>query len=123
MKNHKWLLVLAVPAALSLTGCVVAVGGDSDKMHWKNDKQEVDYRNRQKISELVTNMSITNVQDRMGIADFNESYDRDGQKIQVLFYKTHVVKKDGITKKDECTPLVFIGGYLVSWGDKAYELL
>jgi len=30
---------------------------------------------------------------------------------------------DGITTKDECTPLVFRNGNLVGWGDSAYSLM
>jgi hypothetical protein len=41
----------------------------------------------------------------------------------VLFYRTHRRDGDGVTTKDECTPLVFKNGLLIGWGDAAYQAL
>jgi hypothetical protein len=57
----------------------------------------------------------------MGVADFNESYQKNGEQIQVLFYRTNRLHKDGLTTKDECTPLIFKNNQLVSWGENAYK--
>jgi hypothetical protein len=37
--------------------------------------------------------------------------------VQVLYYRTRRVDDDGITTKNECTPLVFINNELVGWGE------
>ena len=59
----------------------------------------------------------------LGVADFNEVYNKGDENIQVLYYRTNRKHADGITTKDECTPLIFKNGALVSWGDTAYSML
>lgn len=113
-------LVMALPVALSLTGCVVAVGNDDGHVS-SIDFEDREYENRRHIAKLIPNMSFADVQKRLGVADFNEAYQKDGEAIQVLFYRTHRTQKDGLTTKDECTPLVFKQGMLVSWGEQAYR--
>ena len=122
MKKTHVLPLIALPIILSLTGCVFAVGGDGDNSHHFNKHfEDKEFNNRKKIAELTTKMNFLDVQHKLGIADFNEVYEKNNKKIQVLFYRTHVMKKDGITAKNECTPLVFINGELNSWGEQAYK--
>jgi hypothetical protein len=59
----------------------------------------------------------------MGIADFNESYSKDDDTYQVLYYRTQRINGDGVTTKDECTPLVFKNSILVGWGERAYNTI
>ena len=58
-----------------------------------------------------------------GCATTPMPYSKDGETVQVLFYRTHHQKSDGKTTKDECTPLVFKQNRLTGWGDKAYQYL
>ncbi|TKB49729.1 DUF3192 domain-containing protein [Ferrimonas sediminicola] len=120
---------LMLPAAaaliLSLSGCVVAVGGDGwEGDSWDGDSrsswEEVEKHNREKLSQLSPGMSVDQVVALMGTAEFNEFYRDDEKSVQVLFYRTHRTKGDGKTSKDECTPVVFEGGKVVGWGSKAY---
>ena len=59
----------------------------------------------------------------MGLADFNEFHQKDQDRFQVLYYRTQRKNGDGVTTKDECTPLVLKNGLLVGWGDTAYGML
>lgn len=123
MKKTMMTLALTVPVLLSLTGCVLAIGNGDKEKPALSDQEDREYHNREKIATLLPDMSYLDVQNKLGIADFNEVYQKDDKKIQVLFYRTHIIKKDGITEKSECTPLVFIDGSLTSWGESAYKLL
>ena len=123
MKKVLLPLIIIAPLTLSLTGCVVAVGGGEDGYSMSHDFEDREYDNRKKIARLQLNSSFNDVQSTLGVADFNEVYEKNGENIQVLYYRTNRKHKDGITTKDECTPLIFKNGELVSWGDSAYALL
>jgi hypothetical protein len=57
----------------------------------------------------------------MGIADFNEFYIKGEDTYQVLYYRTQHIDGDGVTTKDECTPLVFKNSALLGWGETIYN--
>ena len=118
MKIISRLLVLGLAAAL-LSGCVFSVGGNrgsSGDSKW----QQVERENRDAITRLSKGMYVEDVRSRMGTPDFLESFSRDGHAFQVFFYRTHRVKADGITTRDETTPLVFEDGFLVGWGEAVW---
>jgi hypothetical protein len=66
------------------------------------------------LSPGVSKMSVV---DTLGPADFNEMASSDGDAVQVLYYRTQRIDDDGVTTKNECTPLVFINNELVGWGE------
>lgn len=114
--------VLAAAMAASLSGCVVAVGGDhdfNDDNGWKKTQRF----NQEQINKLALDMTSDDIRTLLGAPDFTESFNKDGTTVQVLFYRTHHVKSDGKTSKDECTPLIFKHNKLSGWGDKAYQYL
>jgi len=117
MKKSLIALIVSAPLVLGLSGCVIAIDGDNDDYHLSSHDRATN--NRQHIATLLPQMSISDVTTRFGIADFNESYNKDGENINVLFYRTHRVHKDDLTTKDECTALIFTGGALVSWDEQA----
>ncbi len=123
MKKSILPLLIIAPLTLGLTGCVVAVGGDDDGYRMGHNFDDREYENRQKIARLQLNSSFNEVQSTFGVADFNEVYQKAGESIQVLYYRTNRKHKDGLTTKDECTPLIFKNGLLVSWGESAYAML
>jgi len=124
MKKSIAILLLTAPLVFGLTGCVIAIDGDKhDSDLDMSNSHDRAISNRQHIAGLIPGLSFTEVTGRMGTADFNESYDKSGETIQVLFYRTHRVHKDDLTTKDECTPLIFKQGGLVSWGDNALRQL
>jgi len=122
MKKSMLALILAVPLTTGLTGCVVSVGGDDD-YGMQHSYEDREYENRQKIARLELNTSFADIQSKLGTPDFNEVYQKNGENIQVLYYRTNRKHKDGVTTKDECTPLIFKNSQLVSWGETAYNML
>ena len=123
MRKSLVALLISAPLVMGLTGCVVAIDGkshDSDSIHNSHNRAE---QNREHIAALIPSMSFADVTARFGIADFNENYQKNGENIQVLFYRTHHVHKDDLTTKDECTPLIFKQSRLVSWGESAFNQL
>lgn len=122
MKKSLIALVVCAPLAMGLTGCVVAIDGDNDHSSMSNSHDRAQ-KNREQIATLFPQMSYGDITNRMGVADFNENYTKDGESIHVLFYRTHRVHKDDLTTKDECTPLIFKNGALVSWGESALAQL
>jgi len=124
LKKSLLALMIALPLTTALSGCVIAVGGgDKDGYNYSFDYEDREHENKAHLNKLQHNMSFEQVQNLMGLADFNESYEKNGEAIQVLFYRTHRTEKDGLTTKNECTPLIFKDNHLSSWGDTAYHQL
>lgn len=118
----KRLVATILCTSMFLSGCVISVDGDGDygnSSSWHDNAKQ----NRKHLSRLQPGTSYEQVLNTMGVADFNEFYKTDGDQFQVLYYRTQRVEGDGITKKDECTPLVFKNGVLAGWGDNAYKMV
>lgn len=118
----KTLLAAALVLPLTLTGCVISVDGDGE-YSYHSDWKDIEYKNRKHIARLELNTSISDVKREMGIPDFNESHPKEDDQFQVLYYRTQRIAGDGVTTKDECTPLVFKNGQLIGWGESAYAML
>ncbi|GIU53428.1 DUF3192 domain-containing protein [Shewanella sp. KT0246] len=82
------------------------------------DRQEFNHR---MLSEITIGQSITSIRQKMGRADFTEAKATEDANFQIMFYRTHHVKSDGITTKDECTPLLFKDDQLIAWGQETYD--
>lgn len=120
MKKRILLAALSLPVLLS--GCVVSVGGDGEyDSDYHYSYKSLEKKNRAHIADFTTDMSISAVKSKMGVPDFNEMYQRGDDNVQVLFYRTQRNEGDGMTTKDECTPLVFKNGVLIGWGEHAYQ--
>ena len=117
MNKPRRLLTLAF-AALFLSGCVISIDGDwEDDEHWAKRQRE----NREAIADLELGLRRATVEERLGTPDFVEAFVRGADEFEVLYYRTHRSHFDGETTRDETTPLVFVGGDLVGWGDTAVE--
>ncbi|HEX5793879.1 MAG TPA: DUF3192 domain-containing protein [Rheinheimera sp.] len=116
-------LFVAAALAVTLSGCVVAVGGDHDFERDDSSWKKTQRYNQEQINKLTLQASAEDIRTLLGTPDFTESFNKDGETVQVLFYRTHHQKSDGKTTKDECTPLVFKQNRLTGWGDKAYQYL
>lgn len=119
------LMKLFAAAAFTslLSGCVIAVGNDdSDDDNWSKTKK-VQQHNQNYINQLKTGADAASVRNSLGTPDFTELFQKEGETVEVLFYRTHRSHGDGMTSKDECTALIFKRGLLVGWGDKAYQQL
>ncbi|MGL4577671.1 MAG: DUF3192 domain-containing protein [Shewanella xiamenensis] len=88
-----------------------------DEMDWE-DRQVY---NSQKLNDLTLGQDISAVKTLFGKADFTEAKSLKDSQLQVLFYRTHHEKSDGVTSKEECTPLIFKDNKLVAWGDDTYK--
>ena len=107
---------------LGLSGCVVAIGNtDEPKNQLASDKAQ--HENVKKINQLQLGFSVAEVKTLLGAPDFTEAFQKNGEQVQVLFYRTQLNRRDNKTTKDECTPIVFHGDQLSGWGEKAYNYL
>ncbi len=116
MHAFKTLITAAVATTL-LSGCVVSIHDDEmDFNHhdWKRKQHE----NREAISSLQMGATLESAKYRLGNPDDSEGYHRDGKQIVVLYYRTRHAHEDGKTTRDETTPVVFVDGALVGWGEK-----
>lgn len=116
-------VVVAAVVVASLSGCVVAIGDKQVRSNSDEQWRKSQRFNQQQINQFSTGLSADEVRAVLGVPDFVESVEKDGKTVLVLFYRTHHVKSDGITTKDECTPLVFKHNVLSGWGEKAYQYL
>lgn len=115
------LLAVSVLTA-TLSGCVVAIGDKSERQSDNSWKKTQAY-NLQQINQLQLGARADEIRTLLGAPDFSELFEKDGEQVLVLFYRTHHVKSDSKTTKDECTPLVFKNNQLTGWGEKAYKYL
>ncbi|NVK54025.1 MAG: DUF3192 domain-containing protein [Alteromonadaceae bacterium] len=114
----KLMLCTALVAPLLLSGCVISVGGD-EREQYQSDWEQREYNNRKHIARLELNTHYEDVTRKMGVADFNEMVGGGDSVYRILYYRTQRTEDDGVTTKDECTPLVFKNDRLIGWGDEA----
>ena len=119
---NKLVVIAIFGLSLGLSGCVISVDGDGDYGH-QSGVHNTEQKNRKHISRLQQNVSYDDILNRMGIADFNEFYAKGDDTYQVLYYRTQRVDLDGVTTKDECTPLVLKNSALLGWGETAYNAI
>ena len=116
-KMKKRLVVIAA-IGLLLSGCVISIDGDNDN---HGSWSKIEKQNRQYISELSPGSAITAVRSQMGTPDFDELIVKNENQYRILFYRTQRSQGDGVTTKDECTPIVFVNGELIGFGQTALE--
>lgn len=78
--------------------------------------------NRQYISKIkLDTFTFEQALTELGSPDLTEAKKVGDVNYQVTFYRTQHMKSDGITTKEECTPLLFKNGLLTAIGSVAYE--
>jgi len=113
------LLVLS-SLAIWLSGCVVAIGNDGLESR-DSEWAEIERDNRRAIDSLRLGMGIREAQAVMPHeADFSEAFAARGTAYRVLFYRTQRVEGDGVTSRNETTPLIFANAELAGWGESAW---
>ena len=90
---------------------------DPENMSW----QERETFNLKQIGRLDLGADKGDVIRLLGSPDISEAKATDSGEVLILFYRTHHVKSDGITTRDECTPLLFKDDKLIAWGADAYS--
>lgn len=88
-----------------------------ENMGWK-DREEF---NKVQVSKLELGTPKKTILELLGSPDISEAKRLGDKELQVMFYRTQHKQADGITTPDECTPLLFVDGQLVAWGDSAYQ--
>ena len=97
---------------------VIMLYPDSSKdMDWKDREQF----NKVQISKLELGQQKKQILELLGSPDITEAKRNENKELQVMFYRTHHKKSDGITTEDECTALLFENNKLIAWGDNAYK--
>lgn len=121
MVNRQVITYLCV----GVVGYIVFAG--SVMLFYQDDPARMDLTDRQEFNlKYLASLSLTTptrkntVIDYLGSPDVTEAKEVNNAIYQVLFYRTRKIKGDGITTKDECTPLLFADGLLIAWGDHAY---
>jgi len=117
MKKSLLVLLVALPLATTLSGCVISVNDGEVDHSLMGDSGDRSYENRKKIAKAQLGSSFVDMQDKLGVADFSETYTNNEQTIRVLYYRTQRKHKDGLTTKDECTYLEFVNGELSQTGN------
>ena len=117
--NLKHLALIGV-SLFSLQACVISIDEDDfesgSRYHSESDREE---NNREYISDLALGTSLQTVRNRLGTPDFNDLLVKDGNEYRILYYRTHRKHGDGMTTKDECTPIVFSNDELQGIGEEA----
>ncbi|MCA1799537.1 MAG: DUF3192 domain-containing protein [Xanthomonadaceae bacterium] len=115
----KLLVVLVMSAAVS--GCVIVIDGakEGSSVGWQT-RQTL---NRSVIPSLALGTSFDEVTRELGEPEFTEAFSTDEGEYRALFYRTHRWKGDGITTREETTPVVFRDGALAGVGDDYYRRL
>lgn len=117
MKKSLLVLLIALPLASTLSGCVISVNDGEVDHSLMGDSEDRAYENRKKIAKVQLGSSFADMQEKLGVADFSQTYTHNEQTIRVLFYRTQRKHKDGLTTKDECTYLEFIDSELSQTGN------
>lgn len=117
MKKTLLALLVTLPLVSTLSGCVIAVNDGEVDHSLMGDSGDRSYKNRKKIAQAQLNASFAEIQEKLGVADFSETYKHDEATIRVLYYRTQRKHKDGLTTKDECTYLEFVNGELTQTGN------
>ena len=117
MKKSLLALLVALPLAATLSGCVISVKDGEVDHSFMGDSEDRSYENRKKIAQVQLGSSFIDMQEKLGVADFSETYTHKEQTIRVLYYRSQRKHKDGLTTKDECTYLEFINGELTQTGN------
>ncbi|HMB37678.1 MAG TPA: DUF3192 domain-containing protein [Wenzhouxiangellaceae bacterium] len=119
MKQLSRLVVLA-SLVVWLSGCVVAIGNDGLESR-DSEWAEIERENRRAIDTLRLGMGIREAQAVMPHpADFSEAFTVQGVAYRALFYRTQRVEGDGVTARNETTPLIFANAELAGWGEAAW---
>jgi len=97
-------------------------------LFYKDDPEQMNWQDREAFNtkyiyklDLTTAISRDEVIDYLGGPDITEAKNLQQQIYQVLYYRTHRTKTDGITTRDECTAILFKNQQLIAIGEQALE--
>lgn len=112
----KWVVVGFVIYACIAGAILHFYTANPETMTW----QEREIFNRKYISRLELGEGKESVLRLLGPPDISEAHTIEGMDVLILFYRTQHVRSDGVTTRDETTPLLFRNDRLMAWGESAY---
>lgn len=93
---------------------------------YKDDPQAMIWQDREAFNnrfisklEIGHEKTIDDVLETLGSPDLTFAKKDGDNVVQIIYYRTQLVKSDGITTRDECTGLLFENGKLTLWGPSA----
>ncbi|CAH9065206.1 hypothetical protein PSECIP111951_03598 [Pseudoalteromonas holothuriae] len=93
---------------------------------YKDDPQAMIWQDREAFNNRYINklkpeqsVQIDQVLETLGSPDLTYVKKQPSKMLQIVYYRTQLVKPDGITTQDECTGLLFENGKLILWGPAA----
>lgn len=116
-------VITRIIIALAIYGIFVVLvmnfyDDNPSNMKWEDRE---DY-NRHFISKVQLNkFMFEDALKDLGSPDITEAKRIGDDNYQVMFYRTHHMKSDGITTQEECTPLLFKNNVLMATGKTAYQ--
>ncbi|MGL4640081.1 MAG: DUF3192 domain-containing protein [Shewanella sp.] len=119
MKSTAFVIFGCIFAAYVAFVAVVALvyQPTPDEMSWEDRQLFIN----QTINHLSLGQNRAEITALLGNADFSEAKSINETQLLVLFYRTHHQQSDGVTTKDECTPLLFQDDKLIAWGNETYK--
>ncbi|MGL5359361.1 MAG: DUF3192 domain-containing protein [Shewanella sp.] len=119
MKSTVFVILGSIFAAYVAFVAVVALVYEPtpDEMSWEDRQLFIS----QTINSLSLGQPRVEIIALLGTPDFSEAKTLSQSQLLVLFYRTHQQKSDGVTSKDECTPLLFKDDILIAWGADTYQ--
>ncbi len=113
------IISLSIVLLHGLSGCVINVNDDDWERedNWRAKQKQ----NERAISRLSLGESRQAIEQLLGEPDLVDAFDREGDEIKILFYRTQHERSDGKTTRDETTPLVFRNDVLTGWGASAVD--
>jgi len=121
MSRKVWIVLLAgILSYVALTyGVLRFYKDDPDQMSWQDREAfNTKFIYKMDLKQPVYRVDVVNY---LGGPDITEAKLVEQQIYQVLYYRTHRTKSDGITTRDECTALMFKNNQLVAIGENAVE--
>lgn len=113
--------IIGILAYLLLTAAVLLFyKDDPEQMSWQ-DREAFNAKLINKMDIAVEPVSQDDIMERLGVPDITAAIKYDNTVYQLLYYRTQWKLADGITTKDECTPLLFKNRQLIAKGDEAVE--
>jgi hypothetical protein len=90
---------------------------DPQAMIWQ-DREAFNNRFISKLDQSEV-IPLEEVLEILGSPDLTYVVKHKGDVFQIVYYRTQLIKSDGITTQDECTGLLFKNGNLLVWGENA----
>ena len=116
MKKSLLTLLVVVSLTTAISGCVISVKEGEVDHALMGDSKDRDYKNRKIIAKIHLGSRVSDMEAKLGVADFSQTYQHQDDTIRVLYYRSQRKHKDGLTTKDECTYLEFVNGTLTQTG-------